>query len=43
MSAAVSAVQVADGAHALDELANARWDLVVSDIELPGADGLQIL
>lgn len=39
----VEAVHVADGRRALVRLTTDRWDLVVSDIELPGATGLQIL
>ena len=33
----------AEGRRALVRLTTDRWELVVSDIELPGADGLQIL
>jgi LmbE family N-acetylglucosaminyl deacetylase/ActR/RegA family two-component response regulator len=36
-------VHVDDGRRALVRLTTGRWDLVVTDIELPGADGLQIL
>jgi LmbE family N-acetylglucosaminyl deacetylase/CheY-like chemotaxis protein len=36
-------VHVDDGRRALVRLTTDRWNLIVSDIELPGADGLQIL
>jgi LmbE family N-acetylglucosaminyl deacetylase/ActR/RegA family two-component response regulator len=39
----VDAVHVADGRRALVRLTTDKWDLVVTDIELPGATGLQIL
>ena len=39
----VEVVHVDDGRRALVRLTTDRWDLVVSDIELPGADGLQVL
>jgi LmbE family N-acetylglucosaminyl deacetylase/ActR/RegA family two-component response regulator len=39
----VEAVHVEDGRRALIRLKTDPWHLVVSDIELPGADGLQVL
>ena len=39
----VEVVHVDDGRRALVRLTTDRWDLVVTDIELPGATGLQIL
>lgn len=39
----VEVVHVDDGRRALVRLTTDRWDLVVADIELPGATGLQVL
>lgn len=39
----IEAVHVDDGRRALVRLTTDTWHLVVSDIELPGADGLQVL
>ena len=39
----VEAVHVDDGRHALVRLSTDPWHLVISDIELPGADGLEVL
>ena len=39
----VEAVHVADGRRALVRLTTDTWNLVITDIELPGATGLQIL
>jgi len=34
---------VADGLAAIDALSRQKWDLVVSDLDMPGATGLQII
>ena len=39
----VEVVHLDDGRRALVRLTTDRWNLVVSDIELPGADGLEVL
>lgn len=34
---------VSDGAHAIAKLSNAVFDLVVTDVRMPGADGFEVL
>ena len=39
----IEAVHVEDGRHALVRLSTDAWSLVLSDIELPNASGLEVL
>jgi len=41
--AGFSVVHVQDGDHAMEKVENERWDLLVTDLNLPGADGFTII
>ena len=42
-TAGYTCVDVADGGEAFDEILSRRYDLLITDLEMPGMDGFQLL
>jgi two-component system chemotaxis response regulator CheY len=42
-SAGFDCVEAADGGEAFDEILARRYDLLITDLEMPGMDGIQLL